>query len=149
MMLVTRRYAFSASHRLHSPLLTEEANRELFGKCNNAFGHGHNYELEITVRGRVDATTGLAVDRDRLDRLVRRAVLDQVDHKDLNRDVPAFAGQYIPTTENLNLEIFRMLEQNWRSEFTGEFPALEKVRIGETARNIFKVHAHGKAEIQR
>lgn len=148
-MRVTRRYAFSASHRLHSPLLAEAENQALFGKCNNPFGHGHNYELEVTVRGTVDAVTGLAVDRERLDRLVRRAVLDHVDHKDLNRDVAAFSGAYIPTTENLNLEIFRMLEAGWRSEFEDGLPALEKVRIGETARNIFEVHADGKTEIQR
>lgn len=145
MIRVTRRYAFSASHRLHSPLLDEEQNRALFGKCNNPFGHGHNYQLEVSVRGRVDEATGLAVDRETLDRLVRRAVLDHVESKDLNRDVPAFAGQYIPTTENLSLEIFRMLQHSWRSEFAGEWPVLEKVRIEETARNIFEVHAHGQA----
>ncbi|HCC55870.1 MAG TPA: 6-pyruvoyl tetrahydrobiopterin synthase [Solibacterales bacterium] len=145
MITVTRRYAFSASHRLHSPLLADEANRELFGKCNNPFGHGHNYQLEVTVRGPVDATTGLAVDRETLDRLVRHAVLEHVESKDLNRDVPAFAGHYIPTTENLSLEIFQMLERSWRSEFKGDLPVLEKVRIEETARNIFEVHAHGQA----
>lgn len=145
MIRVTRRYAFSASHRLHSPLLEAQANRDLFGKCNNPFGHGHNYQLEVTVRGAVDPVTGLAVDRETLDRLVRRAVLDHVENKDLNRDVPAFAGQYIPTTEHLSLEIFRMLESRWHSEFEGELPALEKVRIEETARNIFEVHVHGQA----
>ena len=145
MIRLTRRYAFSASHRLHSPLLPDEANRELFGKCNNPFGHGHNYVLEVTVRGAVDAATGLAVNRGSLDRLVRRTVLDHVEHKDLNRDVPAFAGQYIPTTENLSLEIFRMLERDWCIEFQGHLPALEKVRIEETARNIFEVHAHAEA----
>jgi 6-pyruvoyltetrahydropterin/6-carboxytetrahydropterin synthase len=145
MIRVTRRYEFSASHRLHSPLLAEDANQQLFGKCNNPFGHGHNYQLEVTVRGEIDAATGQAVERQRLDRLVRSAVLDRVDHKDLNRDVPEFSGSYIPTTEHLSLEIFRMLEQHWRSEFPGELPALEKVRIAETARNIFEVHAHAEA----
>lgn len=142
MIRVTRRYSFSASHRLHSPLLGEDDNRRLFGKCNNPFGHGHNYQLEVTVRGDVDETTGQAVERQRLDRLVRSAVLDRIDHKDLNHDVPAFGGAYIPTTENLSLEIVRMLREHWGREFPDGGPALEKVRITETARNIFEVNAH-------
>ena len=145
MIQVTRRYGFSASHRLHSPLLEDDANQRLFGKCNNPFGHGHNYGVEVTVRGEVDATTGQALDRERLDRLVRTAVLDRLDHKDLNRDVPAFGGARIPTTENLSLEIFSMLQQVRSSEFPGKLPALEKVRIAETARNIFEVHAYVEA----
>jgi 6-pyruvoyltetrahydropterin/6-carboxytetrahydropterin synthase len=137
MIHVTRQYSFSASHRLHSPALSDQQNSDLFGKCNNPYGHGHNYELFVTVSGEVDRVTGLAIDRERLDTLVRQTVLQRVDHKDFNRDVPEFQGHLIPTTENVNSEIFRWLADAWSSQFPGDVARLEKVRIAETARNIF------------
>ena len=139
MIEVTRRYSFSASHRLNSPALSEQQNSDLFGKCNNPHGHGHNYELFVTVSSEVDVVTGLAVDRERLDKLVQQTVLQRVDHQDFNRDVPEFQGLLIPTTENVSFEIFRWLAEAWAAEFNGNVPRLEKVRIGETARNIFEV----------
>src|SRR5262249_19679354 len=140
MFVVTRRYAFSASHRLHSPALTEEQNRALYGKCNNPFGHGHNYVVDVSARGPADETTGRALDTARLDELVRRHVLDAFEHRNLNTQVASFE-RVVATTENLGLEIYQRLQRHWPEAFPGEWPKLEKVRIAETARNIFEVRA--------
>jgi 6-pyruvoyltetrahydropterin/6-carboxytetrahydropterin synthase len=138
---VTRRYAFSASHRLHSVSLSEAANRALYGKCNNPHGHGHNYIVEVTVRGPLDPITGRAVDTAALDELVRLQVLAPFDHHNLNTEVAVFAG-VVPTSENLGFEICRRLQRNWKETFPHEWPKLQKIRIGETPRNIFEVAAH-------
>ena len=139
MFRVTRSYCFAASHRLHAPQLSEEENRALYGKCNNPYGHGHNYVLEVTARGPVDRS-GLALDTGRLDRLVEQEVLTPFSHRNLNLDVNSFAGQ-VPTSENLAVEICRRLKENWAAAFPGEWPKLDGVRIAETARNIFEVKA--------
>jgi 6-pyruvoyltetrahydropterin/6-carboxytetrahydropterin synthase len=141
---VTRRYGFAASHRLHSSELSEEDNRSLYGKCNNPYGHGHNYVLEVSVRGPLDRATGRAVDIGALDELVVREVVRPFDHRNLNRDVATFSSGVtvlVPTSENLGLEICRRLKRNWKQVFPGEWPKLEKIRIGETPRNIFEVGA--------
>lgn len=140
MIRVTRRYAFSASHRLHTDALPEEVNQRLYGKCNNPFGHGHNYVLDVSVRGPVDARSGRAVDPGKLDRLVRERVLSAFDHKNLNEEVDEFQ-RVVPTTENLGLLIHERLREGWGSVFPGPWPRLEKVRIAETERNIFEVNA--------
>jgi 6-pyruvoyltetrahydropterin/6-carboxytetrahydropterin synthase len=140
MFRVTRRYEFAASHRLHSLQLGPEENRRLYGKCNNPHGHGHNYVVEVSVRGPSDAATGRAVDTAVLDELVRRQVLGPFDHRNMNTEVPAFE-RLVPTSENLGLEICRRLKTNWKQVFPGEWPRLEKIRIAETPRNIFEVGA--------
>ena len=140
MFVVTRRYHFAASHRLHSAQLTEEENQRLYGKCNNPYGHGHNYVVEVSARGPADAASGSAVEIDRLDGLVRRQVVEAFDHRNLNEEVAAFR-ELVPTSENLGFEICRRLKRNWKEVFPGEWPKLEKVRIGETPRNIFEVGA--------
>ena len=140
MFRVTRRYEFAASHRLHSDQLSAEENRTLYGKCNNPFGHGHNYVVEVSVRGPLDEVTGRAVDTALLDQLVRREVVQPFDHHNLNAEVPVF-GQVVATSENLGFEICRRLKRNWKEVFSGEWPKLEKIRIGETPRNIFEVGA--------
>ena len=140
MFRVTRRYRFAASHRLHSGALSAEDNRRLYGKCNNPYGHGHNYVVEVSVRGPRQAATGRAVDTGALDELVRCQVVEPFDHRDLNSEVPAFAA-VVPTSENLGVEICRRLKRNWIQVFPGEWPKLEKIRIGETPRNIFEVRA--------
>jgi 6-pyruvoyltetrahydropterin/6-carboxytetrahydropterin synthase len=137
---VTRRYSFSASHRLHTPSLSEEENRLLYGKCNNPFGHGHNYVLDVSVRGPVDARSGRAVDPAELDRLVRDRVMAELDHRNLNEQIEEFQ-RIVPTTENLGLLIHSRLQRAWPSVFPGQWPRLEKVRIAETERNIFVVDA--------
>jgi len=137
---VTRRYAFAASHRLHSGQLSEAQNRLLYGKCNNPYGHGHNYTIDVSVRGPVDAATGRAVDIEQLDQLVNRQVIEPFDHRNLNVEVAVFA-QVVPTSENLGFEICRRLKRHWKEVFPGDWPKLEKVRIEETPRNIFEVGA--------
>ena len=138
MFRVTRRYEFAASHRLHAAQLSEEDNRRLYGKCNNPYGHGHNYVVEVMVRGPLDAS-GRAVDPAKLDALVAREVLGPFEHRNLNEDVN-FAS-VVPTSENLAAEICHRLKRNWRAVFPGAWPRLEKIRIAETPRNIFEVRA--------
>lgn len=140
MFRVTRRYGFPASHRLHAPRLSEEENRRLYGKCNNPYGHGHNYTVEVSARGPADPRTGIAVEISRLDSLVQREVLIPFHHRNLNADVNSFAD-VVPTSENLAVEICRRLKHNWSAAFPGEWPRLEKVRIAETPRNIFEIKA--------
>jgi 6-pyruvoyltetrahydropterin/6-carboxytetrahydropterin synthase len=125
-----RRYHFSASHRLHSAHLTEEENYRVFGKCNNPFGHGHNYVLEVMLSGDVDPATGMIANLADLDEFVNGAVLQALDHKSLNEDVEAFRST-VPTTENLCIEIFERLKN---------FPAakINRVRIEETRNNSFE-----------
>ena len=137
-MHLTRRYRFSASHRLHSQELSEEANQELYGKCNNPYGHGHNYEVEVTVSGPVDPGNRPGGGFRDLDNLVRERVIESFDHRNLNEEVSEFQ-QLVPTTENLGMIIDRRLREAWPGVFPGRAPALERVRIYETARNIFEI----------
>ena len=118
MVRVTKRYFFSASHRLHSPLLTEAENSAVYGKCNNPHGHGHNYEIELTVKGHVDALTGRAVDLGELDRLAQREIIQPLGHRNLNEEVAAFR-EVVPTTENLAREVDRRLREAWPEAFPG------------------------------
>jgi len=127
---LTRRYIFSASHRLHADSLSDEQNRATYGKCNNPHGHGHNYSLEVTVSGQVSLDTGMVCNLVDLDEAVRHTVLDRFDHQNLNA-MPEFAT-LVPTTENLTRIIFNILKQSFH-------PAhLEKVRIEETLNNSFE-----------
>jgi 6-pyruvoyltetrahydropterin/6-carboxytetrahydropterin synthase len=137
---VTRRYRFAASHRLHSPQLSDEENRRVYGKCNNPYGHGHNYVLEVSVSGPLDPATGRALDPAALDRLVERRVLAFFDHRNLNVEAPVFANA-IPTCENLAVEICRRLKAGWTAEFPDEWPKLDRIRIAETANNVFEIGA--------
>jgi len=141
MFRVTRRYQFSASHRLHAPQLSDEQNRRLYGKCNNPYGHGHNYVIEVSAWGPADPRTGYAVSIPALDALVRQQVLQPFDHCNLNEDGDSFKG-ISPTSENLLLEICRRLKRNWRGAFPEDWPRLEKIRIAETPRNIFEIESH-------
>ncbi len=136
---LTKRYMFSASHRLHNDALSPEENRRLYGKCNNPYGHGHNYALEVTVSGPVDARSGMVCDIGVLDAAVAREILERFDHMNLNC-VPEMCG-VVPTTENLCIRIFELLQRG--------LPAahLEKVKIEETMSNSFE-YAGGR-EIRR
>jgi 6-pyruvoyltetrahydropterin/6-carboxytetrahydropterin synthase len=110
-MNLTRRVRFSAAHRYHRPEWSEARNREVFGPCANPHGHGHDYALEVTVRGEVDAVTGFSVDLGVLDALLREAVVEPFDHQHLNHAVPEFApGGMIPTCENILLVVWARLE---------------------------------------
>jgi len=138
MIEVTRRYSFSASHRLHSNAFSEAENSELFGKCNNPFGHGHNYEVFVTARGPLDSQTGRAFAPEILDNLVSTHVLAAYDHKYMNTDVSEFA-ELVPTTENVALAIAKRLEEHWTEAFPAGTPRLRKILIRETDRNIFEL----------
>jgi len=129
-LILNRRYSFAASHRLHAAQLSDEENRRIYGKCNNPYGHGHNYVVEIGVTGPVDPETGMITNLMDLDSYVKREVLDAFDHTYLNEQIPEFAAT-VPTTENLCREIFRRLEK---------FPSarLERVRVEETGLNSFE-----------
>jgi 6-pyruvoyltetrahydropterin/6-carboxytetrahydropterin synthase len=125
-----RRYRFSASHRLHTAHLSEEENFRVFGKCNNPYGHGHNYVVEVSLSGDVDPATGMIANLADLDAFVQRHVLEDFDHRSLNEDVLAFRDT-VPTTENVCIEIFQRLKS---------FPEakLERVRVEETGKNSFE-----------
>jgi 6-pyruvoyltetrahydropterin/6-carboxytetrahydropterin synthase len=136
---LTRRYIFSASHRLHSDELSEEQNSAIYGKCNNPHGHGHNYALEVTVSGQVEPSTGMICNLVDLDDAVRREVLARFDHENLN--VREEFTSIVPTTENLSEVIFNILKQSFKATH------LEKVRLEETLMNSFEYA--GEAEPKR
>jgi 6-pyruvoyltetrahydropterin/6-carboxytetrahydropterin synthase len=137
---LSRKYAFSATHRLHAPSLNDAQNRAIYGKCNNPHGHGHNYEIEITVSGPVDRVTGRAVSLEALDALAAREVIDPLRYRNLNEEVAAFRTA-VPTTENLASEVDRRLRSAWAGAFPTGLPRLEKIRIWETDRNICEISA--------
>jgi len=137
MIRVTRRYRFAASHRLHSDKFSEQENSELYGKCNNPYGHGHDYILDVTTAGPIDAVSGQAVNVQALDALVRAQVLKDVDHRYLNADVAEFK-RLVPTSENIIRVIEDRLKSGWSQPFPGEWPRLESIRLQETRRNRFE-----------
>ena len=126
--LLSRRYHFSASHRLHTEAYDAERNREVFGKCNNPHGHGHNYTVQVTLRGPIDAETGMVCNLGDLDAFARTKLLDRFDHTNLNT-MDCFTDT-VSTTENLAIEVHRIFES---------FPhaRLERVHIEETSNNSF------------
>ncbi|HVC48074.1 MAG TPA: 6-carboxytetrahydropterin synthase [Terracidiphilus sp.] len=130
-----RRYMLSASHRLHTDALSDEANRAAYGKCNNPHGHGHNYVVEVLVGGEVSPATGMVIDMAVLDRTVQRLVVERFDHRNLNLD-PLFAER-VPTTENFCRAVFGLLR--------GALPAVElqHVRVEETENNFFECDSAG------
>jgi len=127
---LTRRYMFSASHRLHSPQLSDDENRATYGKCNNPHGHGHNYMLEVTVSGAVDQATGMVCNLVDLDGFVEKEILERFDLQNLNT-LPEFKD-LVPTTESLSIVIYEIMQRSFR------FAHLEKVRIEETMMNSFE-----------
>jgi len=127
---LTRRYMFSASHRLHSGQMSAEENRATYGRCNNPYGHGHNYTVGITVSGPVDPQTGMVCNLADLDAFVRAQILERYDHQNLNL-LSEFANE-VPTTENLCIAIYEIVKRGFHHAH------LEKVRIEETMLNSFE-----------
>lgn len=125
---VTRRAHFCAGHRLYNPALGDDENQATYGACSNPNGHGHNYDLEVTVEGEIDPSVGYVMDLRALKNLLQDVVLDDLDHANLNVDVSWLDG-VVPTTENLAVEIWNRLV----GQFTG--PRLVSVRLWETERN--------------
>jgi 6-pyruvoyltetrahydropterin/6-carboxytetrahydropterin synthase len=138
MVTLTRSYEFAAAHRLHTEELSDRENAELFGKCNNPHGHGHNYVLEVTVGGEPDPRTGMVTDLALLDRVVGEQVVDRYDHRHLNLDIPEFR-ELNPTSENLVRVIWERLEPHLPPG------VLRRVVIRETERNIFTYEGDGSA----
>ena len=135
---LSRRYHFAASHRLHIDALSPERNREIFGKCNNPFGHGHNYVVQVTFSGPVDAVTGMVTNLADLDSFAQSEMLDHFDHANLN--TLEYFRDLVPSTENLCLELWRIF---------AEYPhaKLERIRVEETGNNAFDYFGDG-AKIQ-
>jgi 6-pyruvoyltetrahydropterin/6-carboxytetrahydropterin synthase len=131
----SRRYRFSASHRLHSETYSDEANRATYGKCNNPHGHGHNYIVEVTAGGQVDRQTGMVCDMVKLDDVVSKKIVSRFDTTNLNLD--ASFRELVPTTENLCIEIYRNLQPAFAA---GELGAVDlvRVRVEETKNNSFE-----------
>jgi 6-pyruvoyltetrahydropterin/6-carboxytetrahydropterin synthase len=136
---LTRRYMISASHRLQTDALTVEQNRATYGKCNNPYGHGHNYALEVTVSGQVSPDTGMVCDLADLDGAVAKYVVNRFDHQNLNT-LAEFVTR-VPTTENLATVIYDILKRSFTAAH------LERVRIEETLMNSFE-YAGGR-EVHR
>lgn len=137
MVHLTRRYRFCAAHRLHNDGLSAEENRRLYGKCDNPYGHGHNYVLDVTVAGDVDPATGMVYDLGLLDAAVEREVLERFDHTNLNQDVESFRA-VVPTTENLCVEIYGLLRGKVEGGERWPSARLERVRLEETHSNFFE-----------
>ena len=126
-MLLTRKIEFSASHACRNPRLSEAENQALYGADANPYGHGHNYVLEVTLEGQADPVTGMVVDLKDVKGILEREVVEPMDHRHLNREVPPF-DRVVPTTENLAVEIWRRLQPRF-----AEGPAqLRTIRLYET-----------------
>ncbi len=129
LVYVTRHLHFSAAHRLHSSLLNDESNAHLYGACNNPLGHGHNYDLEVTVVGEPDPVTGMVIDLKELKEIVQREVIDRMDHKFLNFEVESLQGM-VPTAENIVIAIWQLLKDQFHT------CRLYELKLYETPRNM-------------
>ncbi len=140
-MKLTSRYRFSAAHRLHSNRLSDDDNWAVYGRCNNPFGHGHNYWLEVTVEGEPDAESGMLVDRGLLDECVAEEILSRVSHVNLNQQV-ADLKDLVPTTENVAYVFATWLKRGWKKHFEDRPVSFDRIRIFETRNNRFEIQAN-------
>ena len=131
MIYVTRREVFSASHRLHNEDWSDEKNKEVFGKCNNLHGHGHNYVMEVTVTGEIDSETGYVIDTKLLKWIIRKNIIEKVDHKHLNLDVDFMKG-IIPSAENIAVAFWNQISDKIPNG------KLYSIKIYETENNYFE-----------
>ncbi|KAJ1972232.1 hypothetical protein H4R34_005476 [Dimargaris verticillata] len=137
---LSRTAHFSAAHRLHAPSLSAEVNAEVYGKCNRANGHGHNYEVEIAVKGEIDPQTGMILNVTDLKQCIHEAIMEPLDHRHLDHDVPFFADRP-STTENLAIYIWDSMKR-----VLPKGPELYRVRLYETPQNY--VEYFGEASTQ-
>lgn len=135
MIFITRRERFNAAHKLYNEGWSAERNAEVFGKCANANWHGHNFDLIVTVKGEVNPDTGFVVNLKELSTLIRRRIIDKVDHTNLNLDVDFMRG-IMPSTENLAMAIWQQLE----GEIIGMGAALHCVKLVETENNYVEYY---------
>lgn len=131
MVYITRKFHFSASHRMFKPELSDEENFKLYGKCSNPSGHGHNYILEVTVAGKPEQGIGYVMDLKKLKAIVDDALIEKVDHKNLNVDVD-FLVNIIPTTENIVMKFWDQLE----SKLNNNNRKLYSLKLFETENNV-------------
>ena len=131
MIYISRRVTFSAAHRLHNPSLSDAENKEIYGECNNPNGHGHNYTLEVTVKGNVSDQTGMVIDLKDLKKIVTENIINKVDHKFLNFDVD-FMRDIIPTSENIVIQFWKIL----KDALSKEEAELYELKLHETENNI-------------
>lgn len=130
MLYITRKFHFSASHRVYNPALSDEENLKIYGKCSNPNGHGHNYEMDVTVSGDIDPELGYVMDLTQLKILVEKEIIDKVDHKNLNLDVD-FMESVLPSTENIAVTFWNQIE----SKINAKNRKLYSIRIRETINN--------------
>lgn len=132
MFELSRRLEFSAAHRLHNPAFSDAENRELYGVCNNPHGHGHNYVLDVTLRGPADPDTGMVMDLNRLAVLLDERIFQVVDHKHLDHDVPWLAGR-VSTAENVVAAMWEQLAPHLDG-------LLFRMRLWESRHNFVDYH---------
>ena len=137
MVFVTRKAQFSASHRLYNPSWSDQRNAEVFGKCNNPNGHGHNYEMEVTVGGDPAPETGMVIDLKKLADIIEQEVIEQVDHKHMNQDVPFMEGM-VPTAENMAVAFWKILDPKIREG------KLVSIKLYESANNFVEYRGEQK-----
>ncbi|KAJ3092284.1 hypothetical protein HK102_008936 [Quaeritorhiza haematococci] len=128
---VSRTESFAAAHRLHSPMLSDEENLAVYGKCNNRFGHGHNYKVEVVLKGKVDPKTGMFINLTDLKACMKTAIMDVMDHRHLDLEVPFFK-ENPSTAENIALFIW----DNMQRHLPPNAGALYEVRLHETDNNV-------------
>jgi 6-pyruvoyltetrahydropterin/6-carboxytetrahydropterin synthase len=129
-LLITRKFHFSASHRVFNPALSDEENKKIYGKCSNPNGHGHNYEMLVTVAGDTDPGTGFVMDLTELKHLVETEIIDKVDHRNLNVDVNFMQG-VMPTTENVAQKFWELIE----GKINNSHRKLYSIKLQETVNN--------------
>lgn len=129
MLLITKRLSFSAAHRLYDPKLSDEENIEIFGKCSYMGGHGHNYILEVTVSGEIDKNTGMVLNIKRLKNIIKKEIIEKLDHKNLNTNVD-FLKNHIPTIENMAICIWDILDTKIK------VAKLYEIKLFETENNF-------------
>mgnify|MGYP006262211501 FL=1 len=132
MIYITRKEHFNAAHKLYNPDWSEEKNRDVFGVCSNENWHGHNYEILVTVKGKVDTDSGMIINLKSLSDIIKEEILDKVDHKNLNIDVPFLEG-VITTTENVTIKFWEVLENRLKKDNVCK---LHRIRLYETPRNF-------------
>ncbi|HMQ80800.1 MAG TPA: 6-carboxytetrahydropterin synthase [Ignavibacteria bacterium] len=130
MFYITRKFHFSASHRVYDPMLSDEDNLKKYGKCSNPNGHGHNYEMDVTVAGEIDPAIGYVMDLTELKLLVEKIIIEKVDHKNLNLDVDFMSG-VLPSTENIALSFWNQLE----GKINSNGRKLYSIKVKETVNN--------------
>lgn len=127
---LTRREVFAASHRLHAPALTDEENKLIFDKCNNKHGHGHNYSLEVTIKGKPDPVTGMIINLVDMKQIILKECINKVDHYNMNFDVAEFQGECLPSTENMIVVFWQWLAPHFPENM------LYKLKLSETENNF-------------